>query len=402
MTCGSATWLCPTHACSSTSFPDNLRQWVAILTHRNVAQTSSSTALRGARQRAARATGSAVDPRRLRQATTRLARILRDDEELDAEPWSPAAVSDLMLLYAEERMADKGKAENGTVEAATVSGEVSAVAAGSRRAGVPVPAYCGTMVKDFLEARGLRDIKDVSHAHPIHVSVLLRLEPQPAGSKGWWAWAMLLLIAFFCLRTGIIHKLSCRNFLHLSGDRWLLLWRLATKTSKGDVWRKHRPLQRFRVSAAEHRGITKVMSRAGVASFGSLTTAQRMSDFVRNNIKGAPKAFDIRQYGVRVAADQDALELCMPTADQNRLFWWAPAKPDMKLYYGGNNVLRMFAFSRERATIRYQYILPGTYIAVKPRAIDWEGVTTGETLHLPACPAVTEIDAVWDAAGIQA
>ena len=122
-----------------------------------------------------------------------------------------------------------------------------------------------------------------------------------------------------------------------------------------------------------------------------------LSRYVQLTLPGVPSCFNVVAYGTRVAADQDALVLNVPTAIHDRIFWWAPQAPDMRTYYGGVNALNIFRFSVARAAIRYTYILPGVFTARTPAPIDWS--TIGPDITLPQL-AVADIDATWAAAGV--
>lgn len=318
----------------------------------------------------------------------RLVTILLNRHSLARVDLSTAAVERLVLRYADTRWKEG-------VLAPTIGGECSALAGLSRRLGFPVPPYCGPSIVAFLEPLGLKDRPMASQTLPIPISTLLKHKPTRKKLKGSdWAWAALMLTSWFCLRTGMFPLLQGKLFLSLGEHKWLFLWRGKMKSSRA----RAKPIQKkFCFAAAQHPTITFIIQNLCTAGrpLGALTSDKEVSSWVRDHLPEAFGGFNIRAYGTRVAAAQDAAELQMPHPLRDSLFWWS--SNDMGKYYSGTNIEYLFRFSQARAQISYSHILGGVYQAsVPPHAvIDWSTPPAPSALPTPN-PA--EIEDLWQAA----
>jgi hypothetical protein len=289
--------------------------------------------------------------------------------------------------------------------------DLSAISMASRRAGVPLPPYCGSSDGHaFLVARGANDKKESSAAWPLHVSDLM-VDPPVDGSPDYLPWCALMVGGLFCLRTGILFNLTRRMFLSYM-DGYILIWRHVTKRSKGDILDPSARSRVAHVTAAKHAALPNILSAkfppgaagAGVASsqdaplFPGLSWAA-MNDFVRKVVPDVPVSFDIRSYGIRVAADTEAMELGVPGSMVDGLFWWRRETPAAsKTYYSGLNIRLMFLFSEARQHMRWRHITPARYYCVLTRAPPiWTAIACAETdPPLPPLDPVL-VDLAWEA-----
>lgn len=313
-------------------------------------------------------------------------------------PWSLAELDAFVLDMAQCRVADRRPLRWSKIGVPQAMDEASRLAAASRRAGFPAPAYCGPNTLAWCETRGGRSKREHSSAWPLHVSLLLRVEPADRSSHDWKVWASLVVLSLFCLRSGISQHLHSHMFVPYD-DGYILVWRFVQKRSiAADDANDPDAISRVgSVTAARHPVLTRIIG-TGAASgdntplFGDVTPAQQTA-FVKRLVPGAPAAFDIRVYGTRTAADADATELRLPPAIVDVLFWWKRegASRRMQHYYSGVNIRLMYVFSERRCSIQYHPSFPGRYDAVVASAElrQWDSVGIGTTL--PAPPSWADI-----------
>ena len=286
-------------------------------------------------------------------------------------------------------------------QAASVKSDLSAIASISRKAGLHgFPPVCGPTAADYLSARGAGDTTEHSQAWPIHLSDLVAVEPDYAKDPAaWHVWAALIVLAFFCLRPGVLPHLL-REMLVAYDGGWILTWRFVSKTSAGDVLDPELRSAVVRVSAARNPLLTRVMARLpqkGLMFPGA--TSEALNAFVQNAFPACPKGFTLRTYGVRVAADLEAVELGLPEDLTNALFWWRRLCKSSRLYYGGLAIARMYQFSEARTRVAFVHLRAGRYDArIRPGSgplPDFRALITG---HLPSLPpqVTTDLDAAWD------
>lgn len=309
-------------------------------------------------------------------------------------PWSLAEADAFALDLAQQRSCSKPPLKWTKVSVPQAMEEASRLAAASRRAGFPAPAYCGPETLSWCEARGGRSKREHSAAWPLHLSLLLKVEPKDRASHDWKVWASLVTLSMFCLRSGISQHLHSHMFVpYGGGGGYVLVWRFVQKRSvAADDANDPDALSRIgSVTAAQHPVLDRIIGPhmdpdRSVRLFGDVTAAQQ-SAFVKRLIPGCPPGFDIRVYGTRTAADADATELRLPHDVVDVLFWWKRngASKRMQHYYSGVNIRLMFEFSARRCRIQYRPTLPGRYDAVIPSRDlrDWTGVGVGVALPPP-------------------
>jgi hypothetical protein len=280
--------------------------------------------------------------------------------------------------------------------AATTHSDLSAIAAASARAGIPTPSYCGPDADIYLSARGARQRREHSAAWPLHLCDILRLAIHPS-SRYYKIWCSLIIFSLFCLRTGIIFSLTKRFFIPWAGG-YIFIWRHICKRSAGDVLDTAARSPIVHVTAATHPLLHSILGgpRTDHLLFGGLSYAD-LNDFVRSHISGVPDAFDIRSYGIRVAADTEAMELGVPPHIVDALFWWKrESTASTKAYYSGLNLLRMMLFSTARIHMAWRHFLPGRYACrlLRP-APNW---TTCVVSKEPLPPlSAADVDMAWSA-----
>ena len=313
-------------------------------------------------------------------------------------PFNPATVDATAVTFAIRRLDPEPPFGWRVVEAAaTVKSDLSAVSAMSGRMGVAVAPVCGAIAAQYLNARGAGDRAEHSHAWPIHVSDLLKVEP-PHGSPKWSLWAACVVLAFFCLRPGVLRHLHRLMFVAWRGG-WILIWRYVSKTTTGDILDPELRSAVERVAAARNPVLTRVFER--LPRKGPLfpdATVANLDTLIKESYPRAPKGFRLCTYGIRVAADLEAVELGVPTDLTNALFWWRRLTVSSRLYYGGLSIHRMYLFSEARTRLSFVHFFAGRYdarISGGPRP-DFKEVPTGVLPPLPAATAV-ELDAAWAA-----
>ena len=151
-------------------------------------------------------------------------------------------------------------------------------------------------------------------------------------------------------------------------------------------------------TAAEHPILHDILRPPGPADapiFADVTLDQ-ISHFVRSFVRGAPASFDVRTYGVRTGADTEGSELGLPPALHDVLFWWKRETKSgvMRNYYTGQNILKMFLFSRARLTVVMARFQPGAHaVRLTTDAPDWmKAVVSSEPLPPPN---VLLLDEAW-------
>ena len=271
----------------------------------------------------------------------------------------------------------------------SVLADLSAFAAAATRAGVPgIPPYCGPRAAAGLIARGAKERPEHSAAFPIHLSFLLTAPPSVARDA-------LTIMSFFCLRTGILPLLA-REMLVAWDRGWIFIWRFITKRSRGNI---DDPTCRSRivhVCGARHPEIDRILARCPAAGplFPTLTHTM-LTDWVRTNVPGAPEAFDIRAYGVRVAADTEAIDLRAPKHVIDAAFWWKRTQKVMRLHYSSINVLIMYTMSEARASLEYVHFIPGAHACIARAPLpNWDVVVAVSAPPLPPAPT-NLINAAW-------
>jgi hypothetical protein len=286
-------------------------------------------------------------------------------------------------------------------KAATVKSDLSAVATCSRRAGITaMPPVCGLLTAQYLAARGAGDTPEHSNAWPIHLNDLIAVEP-PAATDDWFTWAALILMCFMCLRPGILPHLVGAMFVAYDGG-FIFCWRYVSKTTTGDVLDPELRSRVVRVSAARHEVLSRVMTALYLRTRadGRLlpdATSSTLSAFITKTFPAAPKGFQLRTYGIRVAADLEAIELGVPGDLIDVLFWWRRLVASTRLYYGGLSVHRMFQFSEVRTRLAFVHFWPGRYDARLKGA--WPNFTKPPSGHLKPLPPqmISDLDAAWAA-----
>jgi hypothetical protein len=265
-----------------------------------------------------------------------------------------------------------------------------------------IPAYCGTAPQRELERKGAKDAPEHSHAFPLHLAVLLGTEV-PRDARLRKARSFLLIMSFFGLRTGIVFGINRLMFVAWLGG-FVFLWRFATKRQGGDQTKHGDTLPHTRkvhYSGARHQWLDEFLGAAPAGPLFDDVTYEDLNEFIRTFVPGAPVAFDIRTYGVRVAADTEAVELGCPKRVINMVFDWKPEKKTMRSHYSGNNVLLMYKLSEERANhLEVAPFAPGLYAIVYRGASlpTWDLPTVPDDAPpLPQLDPAT-VDAAWNCA----
>lgn len=263
-----------------------------------------------------------------------------------------------------------------------------------------VPQYCGTAPQRECERRGGKDRPEHSHALPLHLSMLLRT-PIPKCPRQRKAREFLIIMAFFCLRTGIVFMLRVDMFVPYAGG-FLLIWRFATKRGGGDQTRPGDTLpttRKVHYTAARDPWLNEFFKHAKGPMFHDVEYDD-LNAFIKDSIPQVPHAFDLRVYGCRVAADTEATEMKAPPRLINMSFDWKPVKKKMSNHYSGNNILLMYKLSHERAhNLEVVSIAPAMY-AVVYRGTNlptWDMPTLPPGTPLPPAPDPATIDAAWNA-----
>ena len=306
------------------------------------------------------------------------------------QPWSLDEVDALVMDFCQARMKPLPAvpAWGRGVKAPAARGISSTIAAASRRSGCMVPEFCGARCQEWSAAAGGKAKPEHSAAWPLHLPFILSAEP-PRSDPAWTAWAGLALMSIFCLRTGIVQHLTRHMFIPYDGG-YVLVWRHSQKrTGATDDATDPDHLSRIgSVSAARHPALTRILGNTAVGPNDCILpglTSESMSAFVHQHVPGCPAGFDIRTYGARVAADQDATELALPDAETAVMFWWKRGALGMRHYYSGINLRRLFLFTERRSSIQYNHIANGNYDAIIPSADlrKWDDASVGTALPDP-------------------
>ena len=327
-------------------------------------------------------TGSAA-PVRLAEMCLRFAEF----RKVTDFPWSPAQTEAFVLDMIQLRFSPNPPLGWQQVHhAAQLRADASRIAELSRRAGFDLPPYCGSAIKAWTGHRGAEAKPEHSAAFPIHVSELLRIRPARS-SPDYAAWSALFLLAIFCLRSGIVLHLYSDMFIPYN-EGYLLVWRHAQKRTADDVLDIDSLSRVGSITAARHPELHYIINRSASNHrlFPNTTTSQ-LTLFVKTRITSCPPSFDVRQYGTRTAADNDAVLL------QAVLFWWKRKQASMRAYYSANNIARAYAFSDRRSALIYNHITPGWADGRVPSRsmLDWDSPVIGTTLPEP--PAFSAIAA---------
>lgn len=284
-------------------------------------------------------------------------------------------------------------------QADTPASDLSSIAAMSRRAGHPLPEYCGATAAAYLTARGAGAKKENSDAWPIHLADLLTIEPADTTSDAWRTWSALVIISAFCLRPGVAPHLAPSMFLRWDGG-YILVWRWAFKATTGvDILDPELRSPTIRVTGARFPRLDRIFAQA--AHLGtrpwSKCTSENMSAFVRAAFPSAPKGFTLRPYGIRIAADVAAMALDLPEDMTNAIFWWRRLVQSMRTYYGALSILRMFIFSEARTRLRCVHVTPGRFDARLDGPVPDFSCTAllKAASDLPPAPQPCDLEAVW-------
>ena len=315
------------------------------------------------------------------------------------------AVQALMCAYIHHRLAKPPPFKWRECEAPAVMSDASSYAETLRISGLlpSVPKYCGTLPQRELEKRGGKDVPEHSQAFPLHLRVLLDTKV-PRNARLRAARNFLLVMSFFGLRTGIVFMLAKEMFLPWFGG-FLLIWRFATKRRGGDRTKagEGKPLpttNKVHFTAALDPWLVDFFKQAPAGPLFEEVTYDDINEFIHSFIPGVPEAFDIRTYGVRVAADTESVELGAPKGLIDRMFDWKPVQKRMSSHYSGSNILLMYKLTHERANnLEVVNIAPALYaIVYRGRSRpDWGlPIVPRSAPPLPR-PDPAVVDAVWRA-----
>lgn len=279
--------------------------------------------------------------------------------------------------------------------AATVAADCSAIAAASGRSGTHLPPFCGPSVRILLEEHKAFIKKDHSAAYPLPLDVLILSEPPSSQKALHMAWSALILMSFMCLRTGVLFHLTSQMFVPYARG-WLLIWRHSHKRAGSAP---NDPLflsPAVMLAAARHHLLDRILDGRKDGPLFPGLSSDTLTTFIRTSIPGTHPAFDIRSYGARVAAVQDATILMLPGPLMRSLFWWKQAESPMSEYYAGTNILLMFAFSEARFLIKHTPMIPGYFAAtLSAPSPNWSSVIVGDPPPLPSKPLITQMEAAW-------
>ena len=283
--------------------------------------------------------------------------------------------------------------------AATIESDLSTLSTTTSKAGLPtLPPACGPLALQYLKSRGSHDKQSNSDAWPIHTSDLLAAEPPTTDRGTWIVWAALVVLSFFCLRPGVLRHLTRQMFVQYERG-YILCWRFVSKTSAGDILETELRTRAVHVSAARHPVLTRIFAAAPATGpmFANATDAA-MSAFVREHVSDVPISFSIRVYGVRVAADIEALELGVPKDTIDALFWWRRLVKSTRMYYGALCIRIMFIFSEARARLSFRHFTPGRYDAHRSGPLpDFSTPAKEDTLPPLPRQLIAQLDAAWAA-----
>jgi hypothetical protein len=283
--------------------------------------------------------------------------------------------------------------------AATVLADLSAVSSASGRAGYPFGPYCGS--RDaflYLQARGATSKTEHSAAWPLHLADLILCEPGDSLTQDWRSWSALVIASYFCLRIGILRDITKQMFVSYNGG-WIFCWRFVSKRGGGDVLDPLAHSSVFHVTAARGPALTRIIAKfAALGPVFSRIDYISLNLFVRARVRDVPGSFDIRAYGTRIGADTEAMELQVPAAYVDAMFWWKRDSPNStKHYYSGLNVARMFTFSEARLNMVWRHLTPARYECRLTAPLpDWVGLAYSDSYPMPNA-VVAELDAAWAA-----
>ena len=316
-----------------------------------------------------------------------------------AAPFTPANVDGLAVCFAIRRLESKPPfGWKRCTKARSPASDLSSVAATSGRAGCPVPAYCGRISSQYLNARGAAARPEHSDAWPIHLYELQQSEPPDDGDGGEWiTWAALMILSLFCLRPGVLPYLCIPMFVAWDGG-YILVFRYEFKSNKGDVMDPELRAATPRVTGARHPALHRIFQRRyPCARFLRTATSAVLSAWVRRHVPSAPKGYTIRPYGIRVAADIAASALGVPDDLIDAIFWWRRLVQSMRLYYGALSIRRMYLFSEARARLKCVHLTVSRYDAKLEGPVpDFSPISllNADQPALPD-PNVAAFDAAW-------
>jgi hypothetical protein len=265
-----------------------------------------------------------------------------------------------------------------------------------------IPPYCGRAPQKELERKGGKDKPEHSEALPLHLALLLKT-PVPREPQLRKARAFLIVMSFFGLRTGIVFYLTTQMFVPWMGG-YIFLWRFATKRQQGDATTARDVLpttRKVHYSGARHPWLNDFFKTASsTAPLFDDVTYEDLNRFISTFVPGVPGAFDVRVYGIRVAADTEAVELDAPKRLVDAVFDWKPVQKRMSSHYSGNNVLLMYKLSHERATnLEIVPIAPGLYATVYrgSERPSWDIPMLPRSAPAIPRPEPATVDAAWNA-----
>ena len=322
---------------------------------------------------------------------------LASDAHLNGISATLPNVQALLSLYVAQRWEKPPPFEwHAVSKASTLAADVSAIAAASTRCGIPLPPFGGPAVRTRLEGMSAFDRPDHSAAYPLPLDVLLTAcPPAHAPRTVHMAWEALVVMSFFCLRSGVLpflHREACVAY----ASGWLLLWRHSHKRAQAAPHDPHMLSSSPMLAAARHPLLDKIIGRAPTGLLFPGLEHASLTTFVRERVPNAHPSFDIRAYGARVAAVQDAAELGVPAPLARSIFWWRQGEASMTEYYAGANVLRMMLFSEARLHIRHVPLIAGYFAAsVASPPPSWVSVL-GPAPPLPSPSTAHALALAWD------
>lgn len=281
---------------------------------------------------------------------------------------------------------------------AVVAADISAITALSSRTGIPIPPCGGPSVRSILERWKAFDKPDHSKAFPLPLDLLIAARPPSnAAHTIIEAWESLIIMSFFCLRSGVLPHLTREMFIPYAGG-WLLLWRHAHKRAASSpvdpLFLSSSPM----LSAARNPLLSEILSKRPPGPLFSKLSHASLTSFIRSSIPNVHQSFDIRAYGARVAAVQDSSELGVPSTLARSLFWWKQGEISMAEYYAGTNVMKMLIFSEARLLIQHSPLTPGYFAAtISAPSPSWGPIIGPPPPPLPKPSPAGDLSLAWNA-----
>ena len=289
------------------------------------------------------------------------------------DPYSVEAMDALCAEYVYARLKVPMQGWR-AVDATTLPGEMSALAAAARRAGRVAPPHMGALTWATLDFYGAFEKREHSNKFPIHIADMLRwrerarVKGNPLSDADLLCWRSLVFQAFYTLRPGIVPMVTRASLTPWKGG-YLLSWSMRTKTKRGDrsLAAKDATIKAPQMSAARHRLLSALMEDLPAKGllFPGLTSSA-VNAFIKREVGPMPNGFVPGAHGARVAADTEALELGAPQKLLDIMGWWKQEKRRMSDYYSGTNVQRMFALTELYGFISFEHLAPGFYDLIDP------------------------------------